>query len=135
MKIIYESKFIKLEFDEEKKILKSFWKKGNNNISEKQIKNEITKSTGLIIEYKPNFIITDDRSRTFLYSVEIQDWVSKMLFGACIEAEIEKFAVLLPKELVAEISTEQVADEVTNRPYQLNMFSDEEKALKWIAEQ
>lgn len=133
MKTVYESDFFKIEFDEEKKIIKSFWKEKNSKITDEQIKKEIEKATAIITEYKPLSIITDDRSRTFVYSVEIQQWVGLTLSKACVKAGIKKFAVLLPKEIVAKMSTEQVAEEQTGvRHYALNMFSDEDKALDWL---
>lgn len=133
MKTVYQSDFFLIEFDEEKKIIKSLWKEKKSEITEEQIKTEIEKAASIITEYKPSFIITDDRSRTFIYTVEIQQWVGLTLYKACVEAGIKKFAVLLPKDIVAQMSTEQVAEEKRGiRKYELNMFSDEDKALEWL---
>jgi len=88
MKTVYESDFFNIEFDEEKKIIKSFWKEKNSKITDEQIKKEIEKATAIITEYKPLSIITDDRSRTFVYSVEIQQWVGLTLSKACVKAGI-----------------------------------------------
>ena len=134
MKTAYKGDFLVINFDEEKKIIKSFWKENNSEITEDQIKHEIEKAATIITEYKPSSIITDDRNRTFIYSVEIQQWVGFTLHKASTEAGINKFAILLPEEIVAQVSTEQITEENVKRSYELNMFFDEDEALKWLTE-
>lgn len=135
MNTVYQSKFLIIKFDEDKKIIKSFWSEKNSDITDKQVKNEIANAAQIIKEYKPFFIISDDRSRVFVYSVEIQKWVNLTLHEASTEAGVVKFAILLPEELVAKLSTEQVTEEhVGLRSYELKMFFDEDKALKWLDE-
>lgn len=135
MKIVYQSKFLTIKFDEDKKIIKSFWSGKNSDVTDKQIKKEIENAAQIIKEYKPSFIISDDRSRVFVYSVGIQQWVNITLHKASTEAGVKKFVVLLPEELVAQLSTQQVVEEhVGSRGYELQMFFDEDKALKWLNE-
>ncbi len=132
MGTIYKSEFLLLEFDQSRKILESSWLEKNDKMTEEQMKKEIETVAALIKKHKPLFILTNDRNRTYIYTVELQNWVAQILSNACIEAGIKKFAVMLPEEIVAQISTEQTADEVKNLPYELQLFTEEQEAIEWL---
>lgn len=132
METIYESAYFKVEFDSSTKLLKTVWNEKSGEMNEKQMREEILKAASLVEEYKPLYILTNDRDRTYVYTVEVQQWVAQTLASAAIKAEIKKFAVLLPTEIIAQMSTEQTADEVHNTPYEVNLFNDEQEALKWL---
>ena len=109
METLFKNDFFQIEFDEKNNLFKSVWFDTEQTISDNNIKEIITLSEKLIKEYTPKAVLANDRKRKFIYTVELQNWVALTLFNACIEAKVEKFAVILPSELVAEISTQQTA--------------------------
>ncbi len=134
METLRKNKYFELKYDEEKELFFSIWKGKGDSISDEEIKTEIGAAAEFIKQYKPNFIISDDSERKFLYNVNIQNWVAKTLVEANIVAGLKKFAIILPIEMIAAISTEQTAEEVLQIPYELKLFTKLEDAQKWIDE-
>jgi len=44
---------------------------------------------------------------------------------------VEKFAILMPDDMLIELSTEQAAEE-NKLPIKINYFKNENDALKWL---
>lgn len=132
MKLIKELPFIKIFFDEQSKIMEESWNDKNADITEQEIKQTIIEMANTIKIYSPTYFLADDSNRLFVYNVDIQNWVATTLAEACIRTGVQKFAIIPPMELIAQLSTEQITDEVGEIPVEIRYFNDKESALEWI---
>jgi hypothetical protein len=132
MKFVKKIGFINIFFDEHKKIWFHEWLDGNEAISEKELKNTITEELDLLKIYSPTFFVSDDSNRKCVFTIDIQNWIASVGNEACISIGLKAFAVILPSELIALLSTEQAIDEAGKTPYELKIFDDKKKALEWI---
>ncbi len=134
MKVVYDDEFITAWYYEDKKLFKIRWKAETKNITEEEVRKKVSRITNYILELESLYILSDDRFRENLYTVEVQQWIADKLVHSCIKAGVKKFAVLNPINFVAELSTEQVADEAISKniPIDVKLFKEEEEALDWF---
>jgi hypothetical protein len=133
-KIIYENPLFKCEIDEESKILMStaFKNTRDEPSTNEEVEDYITKLCNLILENKPESYIANGKDRSFIFSVEMQESISRAIAGACARVGLKKFAIILPEELIAALSTEQAVDEAGKTPFKISYFETFEKALVWV---
>jgi hypothetical protein len=90
---------------------------------------------------KIRILLSDNRQMLFVITLELQTWFAKAIYKYVQNGNLvslEKFALVMPKELIAELSVEQTIDEskalkmVT--PYIQRPFSDIAEAEKWLLE-
>jgi len=131
MKKIYENQFAQIFFDDLRKIMKTQWLENSVNITEVELKTSITKAGELVEQFKPNFQLADNINQKFAFNVEIQEWVAHHVAVPCVKVGVKKIAVLMPTDLLAELSTEQAAEE-NKLPIEISYFKAEQEALKWF---
>lgn len=132
MQTLKETQFIKISFDAKRSLYKSEWASESASITEEEIRAQILLAAEHVKQSAPIFYLGDDSNRHFVYSVDIQKWVAETLAMACIQAGVKKFAILMPDDFLAEISTEQTAEEAKNLPIEVKYFKNENDAIEWF---
>jgi hypothetical protein len=132
MKTIYENNFVIIQKDEDLQLIRSSWKENTQDMEEEDIKGVISTFVDFIEEYKPNFILSNDSKRECVYTLEMQKWVADTIAKAAMRANVLKYALILPDELISLLSTEQTVDEVLDLSFELKYFENEESAKKWL---
>lgn len=134
MKIIFENKYIRYYFDKNKTLLYGVFIYEGDYIEEDDVKNTISNIARKIIEYKPLYILGDNSKRKVPFHPEIRSWVAKTMGKACLEAKVQKYAIILPLEAIASLSTVQVEEEAREYIHSLDFkyFYNKEKALNWF---
>lgn len=69
-----------------------------------------------------------------LYTVDIQNWLATTLLKAGLADGLKKFSIIMPKDLLAELSTEQAVGEAEKIPVEINYFQNEIAAMNWFFE-
>lgn len=134
MKTVYEDSFFIIKFDEELKLIYTAWTEKATHLEGEEIKRLVTLFVTFLDDYKPDFSLADDSKRSSVYPTEIQEWVGNTIAMAAVRANLLKYAIILPQDLVSSMSTEQTVEEIINLPFQLQYFEDEESAKKWFLE-
>lgn len=132
MKILYEDTFLIIKFDDQLKLMYTSWTGYTTDFEEQEIKRLINIFVNFLDEYKPNFILADDSKRSSVYPVEVQKWVANTIAKGAVRANVSKYAIILPQDLISSLSTEQVVDEVIDMPFELQYFENEENAKNWF---
>jgi len=131
MKTIYQDKFVSLYFDETKGVFISKWLEASAYITIDEIKSEFKNAVELIEQYKPKYYLANNLDQKFGYDVDIQKWVATTILTPCIKVGVNKFAILMPADFIAQLSTEQTVDENT-LPIEIQYFNDEKEAYEWF---
>ena len=126
---IYNSKFLRLSYDKENKILKQYWSKKTVFLSEDEYKTEVLAYKEALKEIKAKKVLVD--SRDFLYAIpkEIQIWLEKEIFPIIIIVGVEKYAMLINKKSHANDGKEYK----TKGNLKIQCFKEEKEAVKWLA--
>ena len=111
MEILHDSKFYKIEFDPKSKTTITTWSSATSTMNEQEMHDSVENMAKQVSIEKPDFHISNNSSLLYPIKVEEQDWVAKTLAVAFISAGTKKFALILPQDLLARLSTEQTVDE------------------------
>lgn len=132
MEEIYKSTYWVLTYDKERSIIIGTWLATSEDMTEEDIYHNFNAVTDIVKEYKPKFYLADDRERLYVYNLELQTWVADIITETFIEAALEKFAVLLPKDLITGLSTDQTVDALELPPFQTQVLETPEEAMAWF---
>lgn len=130
MKNLFTSEHYRVDIDDN--IYIATWSPQSEFIGQEEVKNIINKTDELLRTSQCELVLTDDRERLVIFGVELQNWIANTIHQAFVSAGIKKVAVLMPKELIANLSTNQMIEEIKEMPYNYAIFSDKEDAVFWL---
>lgn len=128
---IYKSEFLKIEKPEESFGLYA-WLKQTETMTE----DEYHAQNGAILEFTKEHSITkhllDARDFNFPITAEIQERVKERFFAKIIALGEQKVAFLVPEDIFAQVSLEQVMEEETTGTLTTRYFDDFDDAKAWL---
>lgn len=134
MKTIREHKYLKCYFDDTNLLFYYEWLPTAVDATEDDVKSMFQLCADVIVEYKPDIILGDNRNQCTI-SVEEQREYAEIWVRACVQAGVKKFAIVLPAGLIEALSLEQTMDEGTvfvEGEVQGCNFVSMEEARKWL---
>ena len=127
------SNYQQVGFEEANNILIFKWLLTTANMSEAEFIEEIKKASKTINSYKDCKVLLLSKDMRFAISPDIQLKANEILLPAYNSAKVKKLAILIPEELVTELSVEQTIEEKEDEHnFKSNFFSEEEEARKWL---
>jgi len=108
----------------------------SENMEEEDLKDGFLKTTEMIEKYKPQFFLSDSRQQNSAISPEIQVWIAQNIYPRWYKAGLKKLAIVIPQELIANLSIEQVVDEIEivkeANAYEIRYFESDTTAKEWL---
>lgn len=136
-KEIFESKFVRIFFDQETKIYTSKYLPETENMTDKEWQALMVELVKVVEKYKPRYILDDNRDKRYDYPPDIQEWTLKLFVNSWNKIGLEKYVQILPRHIIGQISSEQI-QELSNTKFSTqfkNKFvADYESAIFWINE-
>ena len=109
-KEILKTKYVEVMFEEETKIYSSKYLPATLNMSDKEWQEQMLELKMLIETYEPDFIIDDNRERLYSYSPDMQVWTLNIFVDSWNKIGLKKYVQILPKEIVAKLTSEQIKE-------------------------
>ena len=140
MQKVLESKYLNIIYTPHLKLLSIDYQLTTEEITEQEWKELMHSILRNIGKYDPYFLISDNRDMKFVISLDLQVWFAKEIYEFIQKQPIrlEKFALILPQDLIAELSVQQTVDESKamqlKSPYKQKIFTEVIEAEKWIFE-
>lgn len=133
-KKVNSNKYIELYFDEELSIYSWKFLSTTEGINTKELKEIIKFKTSIMKEYRPKYVIADDRKNLATFNVEIQEWIAGAVIDALKYCNAKKFAVIRPKEIIVDLSMDQTFDEAEKiaDDIEIRLFAELKEAEDWI---
>ncbi len=133
MKILRDDELLKITFDEEKKMIWTEWKPESfKAVLSKDEINQINKQIAdYIIEYNPDYYLADQRQRGVVYTIDLQEYIAKVLVDAVEQANVKKTAIVMPADYIVRLSNEQTINEIDS-DYEYDYFNDFDKAWNYL---
>jgi len=131
METFYESKYITIKYEEERNILFTYWTT-HELMSDEEYKEEFEIYEKSVIKYKPTSILVHSTEAKYVITVETQEWMMARINPLYETYNTKKVAVIMSKDFIAQLSFEQVVDEVESQSLQMLFFDDEEKGIEWL---
>lgn len=132
MKILLRHEYITIKFDEQLEIIYCIWNENSANITEQEFRNIILKMIEFINKYIPLYVLSNESKRNFHYNENTQKWVIDIMQITFVNANIKKYAIILPQDFVISISTKELIEEVSNTVTKVAYFDTEEEAKQWF---
>lgn len=132
--VVFESEFSIFDWDEANSIFTHTFKPGSKGLTDEKFREEMAIYVESFQKYHPKRAIVDNRDLGFTISPELQEWHSKSVFPPCIEAGVERAALILTSDLFAQVAVEQLMEEEETGAFQTQYFDDLENAKAWLME-
>ncbi|OJJ14027.1 hypothetical protein BKI52_44380 [marine bacterium AO1-C] len=130
-KKVFENKFIQFVFDEEKRLMKYTW--GNTiGLFESDFKEIMGTQTEYLLRFKPQFLLIDNTNFSFPIDPELQEWVNEQCLAQWRTASPQKIALTSTKEIIAQLSLEQIWEEPIGRLFNVQFFDNVEEVQWWL---
>ena len=129
---IYSDKYIKYVYEKENSLLAFYWSSETKNMSDDKYKELMLLGVGFTETYHPKYLINNAIKKTYITSIEIQEWVAKNALSKIFKNGVIKFAIVESEDIIIQISTKQAAEENKNSQYSVMFFGNEEKAREWF---
>jgi len=95
---IHEDKFLKILWDENKKIIGIDWKGTTSGMTDEEFKTELTLFAGYVEEKKASGIVVDVGNFGYKMGPDIQQWRVKNISSRYTAAGVKRFAFVFPKD-------------------------------------
>jgi hypothetical protein len=128
----YKSAFQTIRVYEDLKLLAKEWTTDTEYMSEQKFKEEVEKIAEVAEKYKVEKFHDNTTNFLFPISPELQTWVNESIFTRFIAAGLKKYALIVSKEMIAQLSIEQTMEEDNASNFQVKYFDSPEKASEWL---
>lgn len=128
----YKSTFQTIRVYEDLKLLAKEWTTDTEYMSEQKFKEEVEKIAEVAEKYKVEKFHDNTTNFLFPISPELQTWVNESIFTRFIAAGLRKYALIVSKEMIAQLSIEQTMEEDNASNFQVKYFDSPEKASEWL---
>jgi hypothetical protein len=131
---LYETEFINISFEEKKSVIKFTWtpETGSERFFDAEFTRELRAECECVEKVKARFILIDAREFMYPISPDVQSWIENEVYPRWAKAGAKKIAVLLPKDLIAQISVEQAIEENKEEAMTSAFFGEPEAGYAWL---
>lgn len=130
---IYKSEYQTINFDESKSILSKFWTPKTDDLNADTFSAEVNKIAECAEKYNAKYILDDTRDFSFTITLDLQSWVDNEVFPRFIAAGLKKYAIIVSKEFISQLSIEQTMEgEKGSQTFEVLYFDNTEEAQRWI---
>lgn len=133
-----KSRFSNHEYDPETETIFSYWFKETANMTRDDFKNEIQEWLNLFRMVKPKYLYDDCINFHYPIIPEDQVWMARLLNTEWVKLGLKKYAHMVPSEMIAELSVEQLFEEFfkmkLKNQFPISNFAKRENALEWLHE-
>lgn len=133
MEIKINTRFLSLELDETSNTLISIWET-KGDMREDDYKNLFVRYMEAVKQTKPQNIVIDALNARYAISVELQKWINARIYPVYEKLKVRKMAIIMSEDFIAQLSFEQVAEEIELPNFEITYFVSKEKAMAWITD-
>ncbi|MDW7690452.1 hypothetical protein R9C00_23165 [Flammeovirgaceae bacterium SG7u.111] len=130
--ILHQSDYHKFEFFEEKSLFKMQWNSGAEEKGEEWYKSEMLIYIELVEKHNVKFVLIDVAEVSYALKPSLQHWMEENILRRGEKAGLQKTAVIVPPDIIMELSIEQTFDEAVNSKVQRRVFGDYKEAEVWL---
>ncbi|AFM03853.1 hypothetical protein Fleli_1426 [Bernardetia litoralis DSM 6794] len=129
----YKSAYQTINFDKSKSLLSKSWSSKTEDLEADVFQEEISKIIECSETNQVKYILDDTRDFSFTITIELQSWVDNEVFPRFIAAGLKKYAIIVSKEFISQLSIEQTMEgEKGTQTFEVQYFDNTEEASQWI---
>ncbi|HAS41504.1 MAG TPA: hypothetical protein DCS93_13565 [Microscillaceae bacterium] len=135
---ILSNRFIEGHLDQEKSLLTVHWFPSTYDLKVQEYKDIVLEIADLIREKRIKHWMGYSKDFAFVITPELQEWISGEFNQKLIEGGLQKMAIIIPADYIANLSVQQAVGEMEKRQqegdYQTRYFDNPEQAEAWLME-
>lgn len=133
MEKIYDSRFVEIYFDKEKKLIEQKFLEATEDMETSDFKEEMFNFVKHVKDLQPVAEIVNLLDMQFVIDPDMQEWMNKEVFPSYVDI-IKRLAFLVSKDFLAQVAVEQTMNEETGQQFESSYFSDKSEAIEWLLE-
>ncbi len=130
-KTVFENRFVNLTFHEESKVIQFIWK-NTLGLKDADFKDICQTQTEYVERYGAKFILVDNTNFAFPIDPELQEWVNDHCLEKWLYLDVRKVAITTTREIIAQLSVEQIWEEPTGQKFNVRFFDTAQEAQSWL---
>jgi len=115
--------------------LEFVWNSTTEKMSADEYKKILLQYADFVEKHQPKKLLLDTIESKFIIAPELQEWSNKEVFIRSAKAGLTIVAYILPEDIVAQMSQEQLFDEEVSKKKANRYFSDKQEAIDWLVKQ
>jgi hypothetical protein len=131
MEACFKNNNLIIEYDNDKHTLFSYWYT-SVDMRDEAYRKLLNIYLDSLRNYTPKNIVVNAHNAHFAVPVETQDWINLQVYPLYEKFEIQKLAVIISIDFIAQLSFEQIIDDSSSSHTQIRFFDNEENAISWI---
>jgi hypothetical protein len=129
---IFQSPYLTIEHNQAANYQINTWLPATANLDEATFRTEVMQQAKAALENKPKAFLTDAVDFLFPIHPELQQWVNDEIFSRMRSAGVQKLALLISKDLIAQLGIEQLVDDDPVKGFITQYFGEKQEAIDWI---
>jgi len=127
-----DSKFLSLAYHKELDTLYCIWTKETATANWEEVQAEMYRYIAAMEEHNPKALLIDERKMYYPWDIENQTWVAKNISSRMNDLDVKKIALVMSEDIIVQISTDQLFDEINPQNSITKYFESIEDAEAWI---
>ncbi len=129
---VYSSQYLHIEFFPEQELIEMTWLPATKGMTEEEYKEQGFAFLEQMTALQPKKIISDSSELYFTITPDLQDWTNQTILPIGIAGGLNKIAHVVSKDIFAQVSVEQLMEEVAQTDFSARYFGDKESAKEWL---
>ena len=134
MTLLYENQFVAYYHAEESNRIEEHWNEHTRRMKSEDLKESVRQVTQLFARYRPKYFLSDAQKFYFSITPALQEWIDTTVAPVAYENGLQKVARILSSDFIAQLSIEQLSEEVIGKKLVTQFFDDIEKARNWASD-
>ncbi len=134
-KLLFDNEYATYSINEAEKTIEEYYKPATKNVTLDVLKNILNTFANFFIIYKPRKMFSDNRDLLFPIVPEFQTWIEQNIARTAVENGLLKVARVVSKDLLVQLSLEQMSEEgILLEKLETKFFDNEQDARKWLSQ-
>ncbi|WP_250632609.1 hypothetical protein [Rhodoflexus caldus] len=135
MTTLLDNRFVKVQLDEARNLLWLEWLPSTADMSEEDYKTILMQLADFVSEHQVKYWLGDTLHFTYVIVPALQEWTAKTFNTRLATTGLQKMALIIPRELIANLSVEQTTDDMEATDmgkFTVKYFDNTESAVQWL---
>lgn len=135
-KEVFRNAFVYFEFDEQSRVFYAVYLPETKKLNDDLFKHIVYEQLKYVSHYQPTYYLDNALELNYPVSPSLQTWSIELIVPKWIGIGVRKYAQVVPKDFIVNLSMEQVVDEgvAFGIPIETKFFDNEQDALVWFAQ-
>jgi hypothetical protein len=129
---LYQSPYLIIEHDSASNFQTNTWLASTSDLDEATFRSEVLQQAIAARKNQPKAFLTDACDFLFPIHPDLQAWVNNNIFTEMRASGVKKLALLISKDLIAQLGIEQLVDDDPVKGFVTQYFGEKDEAITWI---